>query len=140
MKSPIQDKLKEKHTRTPTNKTNKDKTQKKNIKSSKGKATSNIQGKPHTFNSWSFSRNSAGQKGMAGYISSTERLLNLASSESTTKITVPGKDLIQNCWRNKKLSGQSKVMRIQYHQTKLTTIYSQEMWEEKKSTKSTPNN
>ena len=42
--------------------------QRKNIKSSKGEATSNIQRKPHTFNSWSFSRNSAGQKGMAGYI------------------------------------------------------------------------
>ena len=41
---------------------------KKNIKTSKGKATINIQGKPHTFNSWSFSRNFAGQKGMAGYI------------------------------------------------------------------------
>ena len=37
-------------------------TQRKNIKSSKKKATSNIQGKPHTFNSWSFSRNSAGQR------------------------------------------------------------------------------
>ena len=37
-----------------------------------------------------FSRNSAGQKGMAGYILSTER------EKSTTKITVPGKDLIQN--------------------------------------------
>ena len=40
----------------------------KNIKSSKGEATSNIQGKLHTFNSCSFIRNSAGQKGMAGYI------------------------------------------------------------------------
>ena len=40
----------------------------KNIKSRKGKATSNIQGKPHEFNSCSFSRNSAGQKGMTGYI------------------------------------------------------------------------
>ena len=68
---------------------------------------------------------------MAGYISSTERLLNLASSESTTKITVPGKDLIQNWWRNKKLFRQAKGERIQYHQTKLTTIYSQEMWEKK---------
>ena len=46
----------------------KTKTQRKNIKSSKKKATSNIQGKPHTFNNGSFSRNSAGQKGMAGYI------------------------------------------------------------------------
>ena len=33
-----------------------------------GEATSNIQGKPHMFNSWSFSKNSAGQKGRAGYI------------------------------------------------------------------------
>ena len=40
----------------------------KNIKSSKGKATSNIQGKAHMINSRSFSRNSTGQKGMAGYI------------------------------------------------------------------------
>ena len=38
------------------------------LKNSKGKATSNIQGKTHMINSESFSRNSAGQKGMAGYI------------------------------------------------------------------------
>ena len=38
------------------------------LKAAREKATSNIQGKPHTLNSWSFSRNSAGQKGMAGYI------------------------------------------------------------------------
>ena len=44
------------------------KTKHKNIKSSKGEATSNIQGKSHTLNSWPFSRNSAGQKGMARYI------------------------------------------------------------------------
>ena len=50
-KSPIQDKPKEKHTKTYTNQTNKDQTQIKNIKSSKGEATSNIQGKPHTPNS-----------------------------------------------------------------------------------------
>ena len=63
--SPIQDKSKEKHAKTHTNQTNKDYTQRKNIKSTKGKATSNTQGKPHIFNSRSFSRNSAGQKGMA---------------------------------------------------------------------------
>ena len=40
----------------------------KNIKSSKRKATSSTQGKTHMINSRSFSRNSAGQKGMAGYI------------------------------------------------------------------------
>ena len=41
--------------------------QRNNIKSSKGEATSNIQGKPHTLNNLSFSRNSVGQNGMAGY-------------------------------------------------------------------------
>ena len=40
----------------------------KKMKSSKGEASSNIQGKPYTLNSWSFTRNSAGQKGMARYI------------------------------------------------------------------------
>ena len=44
------------------------KTKHKNIKSSKGEATSNILGKPHMLNSWSFSRNSAGQKGMEGHV------------------------------------------------------------------------
>ena len=40
----------------------------KNIKSSKRKATINIQGNPHEVNSCSFSRNSASQKGVAGHI------------------------------------------------------------------------
>ena len=44
-------KPKEKHTKTRTNQTNKDETQRKNIKSSKGEATSNIQGKPLMLNS-----------------------------------------------------------------------------------------
>ena len=47
VQSPIQDKLKEKHTKTHTNQTNKDYIQRKNIKSSKGKATKNIYGKSH---------------------------------------------------------------------------------------------
>ena len=51
MKSPIQDKPKEKHVKAHVNQTNNEKTQRKNIKSSKGKATSKVQGKPHTFNS-----------------------------------------------------------------------------------------
>ena len=51
VQSPIQDKPKEKHGKTHTNQTNKNETQRKNIKSSKGKAISNIQGKPHKFNS-----------------------------------------------------------------------------------------
>ena len=66
--SPIEDKYKDKHAETHTNQTKKYQTQGKNIKSSKGKATSNIQGKLHTINSWSFIRNSADQKGVAGYI------------------------------------------------------------------------
>ena len=41
--------------------------------------------------------------------------------KSTTKITVPGKDIIQNWWRNKKLFRQTKVKRIQYQQTSFTT-------------------
>ena len=40
----------EKHTESHTNQTNKDETQRKNITSSKGKATSSIQGKPHMIN------------------------------------------------------------------------------------------
>ena len=48
--SPIQGKPKEKHTKTHTDQTNKDSIQGKNIKSSKGEATSNIQGKSHTLN------------------------------------------------------------------------------------------
>ena len=36
-------------------------------------------------------------------------------------MTVPSKDLIQNWGRNKKLSRQAKVKRIQYHQTSFTT-------------------
>ena len=39
-----------KHTESHTNQANKDETQIKNIKSSKGKATSNIQGKSHMIN------------------------------------------------------------------------------------------
>ena len=45
----------------------------------------------------------------------------LKGKKSTTKITVPGKDLIQNWWRNKKLSRQAKVKRIKYQQMSFTT-------------------
>ena len=41
-KSPIQDKPKEKHVKTHINQSNKDKTQKNNVKSNKREATSNI--------------------------------------------------------------------------------------------------
>ena len=47
-KHPIQDKPKEKHTKTHTNQTNKDETQRKNIKSSKGKQQVAYKGNPYT--------------------------------------------------------------------------------------------
>ena len=53
------------------NHTNKTWTQRKHIQNCKGKATSNIsniQGNPHNIESKSFRRNSAGQKGVTGYI------------------------------------------------------------------------
>ena len=60
----------------------------KNIKSSKGAATRSNKGEvTYKGNPIHYS---AGQKGMAGYISSTDR------EKSTTKSTIPGKDLIQN--------------------------------------------
>ena len=106
------------------------------LKAAREKATSNIQGKPHTFNSSSFSRNSVSQKGMVGCIYSTER------EESTTKITVPSEDLIQNWWRNKKLFRQAKVKRIQYHQTSFTTnikrIYIVKKYKRRKKKKNQP--
>ena len=69
-----------------------------NIKSSKGKATSNIQGKPHMFNSWSFSKNASGKKGMVVYIK--------VLKGKNLQPRLPRKDLIQNWWRNQKLSVQ----------------------------------
>ena len=65
--NPRQDKPKVKHPDTCINQINKDQTQRTNIKSSKGKTTNNTQGDSHKDNSWSFSRNSSGQKGMAGH-------------------------------------------------------------------------
>ena len=50
VQSPKQDKPKEKHTNTHINQTNKDSTQRKNIKTWKREAISYIQGKPYTFN------------------------------------------------------------------------------------------
>ena len=88
----------------------------KNIKSNKGKATNNIQGNYHKVISWFFSRNSAGQKGVAGYICSDE------GGQTTTKNTLPSKALIQIQWRNQKLYGHTKAKIIQHHQTSFTTV------------------
>ena len=52
---------------------------------------------------------------MARHILSDER------KEPTTKITLPGKDLIQIRWRNQKLYRQAKAKRIQHHQTSFAT-------------------
>ena len=41
--------------------------------------------------------------------------------EPTTKITLPGKDLVHIRWRNQKLYRQAKAKSIQHHQTSSTT-------------------
>ena len=65
-------KPKAKHPKIYITQINKDQTQRTNIKSSKGKTTSNTQGDSHEDNSWSFNRNTSGQKGMAGHTLSDE--------------------------------------------------------------------
>ena len=65
--SPKQNKPKAKHPKTHINQINKDQTQRTNIKSRKGKTTNKTHGDSHKENSWSFNRNSSGQKGMAGH-------------------------------------------------------------------------
>ena len=51
---------------------------------------------------------------MAQYIENNER------EKTTTKITLPGKDIIQVQWRNQKLYRQAKAKRMQHHQTSST--------------------
>ena len=108
-KSTIHDKPKGKYTKTHTNQTKIDKIQRKNIKSSKGKVTSNIHLK------LIFQQKLCRPEG------NCRIYLKYWKGKSTTKITVPGKDLIQNWWRNKKLFRQVKVKRIHCHQTSFTT-------------------
>ena len=64
MQSLKQDKPKAKHPKPQINQINEGQIQRTNIKSSKGKTTSNTQGDSHKDNSWSFNRNSLGQEGM----------------------------------------------------------------------------
>ena len=64
---------------------------------------------------WFFSRNSANQKGMPGYILSDER------EKPTTNITLPTMVLIQIWPRNQKHYSQAKAKRIRHHQIHLTT-------------------
>jgi len=46
---------------------------------------------------------------------------NIKREKSTTKISVPSNNLIQNWWRSKKLFRQAQVKRIQHHQIIFTT-------------------
>ena len=101
--SPKQDKPEVKHPKTRINQINKDQTQGANIKSSKRKDIHNTQGDSHKDNSWSFNRNSSGQKGMARHTWSDE------IEKPTIQITVPRKDLIQILWRDQKLYRQEKA-------------------------------
>ena len=67
------------------------KTKRKNIKSHKGKATSNIQEKPHMLNSYLSGENLQARREWQDIFKVlTER------EKPTTKISVPSKDLIQN--------------------------------------------
>ena len=67
-KGPIQDKPKEKHAKTCINQTNlKTEHKERILKAARGKQQVTYKGNPICL-SWSFSRNSAGQKGIAGYI------------------------------------------------------------------------
>ena len=72
------------------------------LKAARGKQQGTYKGNP-THLTADLSANSAGQKRMSGYIESVER------EKFTTKTTVPGKDLIQNCWRNKSFSEKQKL-------------------------------
>ena len=54
--------LRQNISQTHINQINKDQTQRTNIKSSKGNTTNNTQGDSHKDNSWSFNRNSSGQR------------------------------------------------------------------------------
>ena len=60
------------------------------LKAAREKQQVTYKGQPICLTADFFSRNSTGQKGMTGYIYSTE------SEKYTTKITLPRKDLIQN--------------------------------------------
>ena len=71
---PKQDKPKAKHAKTHINQINEDQTQRTNIKHYKGKTTNNTQRDPQKDNSWSFKRNTSGQKGMAEHTESDERI------------------------------------------------------------------
>ena len=57
-----------------------------------------------------------------------QNIFKVLKEKSTTKITVPSKDLIQNWWRNQKLFRQAKVKRIQYYQTSCEESWVPKNW------------
>ena len=81
-----------------------------------GQATNKIQTSPHQATSWFFSSNSAGQKGVTGYILSEER-----EKTSKQEYPIPQGSLIQSWQRNQKLYREAKDQRIQHHQTNFRT-------------------
>ena len=83
--SPKQDGCKEAHTKPHYNQNTKDK---ENLKSSKRKAFSHLQGSSHKIVSWFLKRNFTDQKTLARNIESDEKL------GPTTKITPPSKAII----------------------------------------------
>ena len=113
-KSPIQDKPKEKHTKTHTNQANRLNT-KKDLRAAREKQQVTYKGNPiHLTADLSAETLQARREWQ-------DTFKVLKGKKSTIKITGPRKDLIQNLWRNEKLFRQAKVKRIQYHQTNFTT-------------------
>ena len=104
--SHIQNKPQDKHARIDINKINKKQMQREDIKSSKGRATNNIQENPPIVNTWSVRRNSARHKREVGHTQRDER------KKPTTKITLPIKDLVQIFWRNKSFTGKQKLRKF----------------------------
>ena len=113
-KSPIQDKLKEKHAKTHTNQRTKTKHKERILKAAREKQQVTYKG-----NSICLTADLSAETLQARR--EWQDIFKGLKEKSTTKITVPRKDLIQNWWRNQKLFRQAKVKRIQYHQTSFTT-------------------
>ena len=131
-KSPIQDKSKEKHAKTHTNLTN-TKNKERILKAAREKQQVTCKGNPIRLTAGLSVESLHARRDW-------QDIFKVLKGKIYNQDYYTQQDLIQNWWRNKKLFTQAKVKRIQYHQTNLTTIPSQEIWEEKRSTKSTPNN
>ena len=85
------------------------------LRSKNLQAINNTQRDRHKDNSWSFNRNSSGQKGKGGHTYSADR------EKPTSQITITSKDLIQIWRKNQKLYRQAKAKGIQHHKTSFST-------------------